>query len=54
MTLNLWEAIYFDHNEEKIKKIVDTAAEAGFERVVLDDGWFGSRRSDLSGLVIGR
>jgi alpha-galactosidase len=50
MTLNLWEAIYFDHNEEKLKKIVDAAAESGFERVVLDDGWFGSRRSDLSGL----
>jgi alpha-galactosidase len=50
MTLNLWEAIYFDHNEDKLNKIIDKAAEAGFERVVLDDGWFGSRRNDLSGL----
>jgi alpha-galactosidase len=49
-TLNMWEAVYFNHNEEGIRKIVDRAAEVGVERVVLDDGWFGSRRNDLSGL----
>lgn len=50
LTLNLWEAIYFDHNEEKVKSIIDIAASVGVERVVLDDGWFGSRRNDKSGL----
>ena len=50
LTLNLWEAIYFDHSEAKVKSIIDIAASIGVERVVLDDGWFGSRRSDKSGL----
>ncbi len=50
LTLNLWEAVYFAHDEENIKKIVDVAAEIGVERVVLDDGWFDSRRDDHAGL----
>jgi alpha-galactosidase len=50
LTLNMWEALYFDHDEEKIKALVDVAAEVGIERVVLDDGWFHSRRNDRAGL----
>jgi alpha-galactosidase len=50
LTLNMWEAIYFEHGDEQVKKLVDVAAEIGVERVVLDDGWFGSRRSDRLGL----
>lgn len=50
LTLNLWEAVYFAHDEENIKKIVDLAAEIGVERIVLDDGWFHSRRDDHAGL----
>jgi alpha-galactosidase len=50
LTLNMWEAVYFNHSFEGIKKIVDKAAEIGVERVVLDDGWFGSRRTDNKGL----
>jgi len=50
LTLNLWEAVYFNHNEEVIRKMVDKAADIGVERVVLDDGWFGSRRNDRAGL----
>jgi alpha-galactosidase len=50
LTLNMWEAVYFNHNEEGIRKMVDKAAEIGVERVVLDDGWFGSRRHDRAGL----
>jgi alpha-galactosidase len=46
----MWEALYFDHNEEKIKALIDVAAEIGIERVVLDDGWFHSRRDDRAGL----
>jgi alpha-galactosidase len=50
LTLNMWEAVYFDHNEEKIKALIDVASEIGIERVVLDDGWFHSRRDDRAGL----
>jgi alpha-galactosidase len=46
----MWEAIYFDHSHERVAAIVDAAARIGVERVVLDDGWFGSRRDDRSGL----
>lgn len=50
LTLNLWEAIYFDHSESRVKELIDLAAQIGIERIVLDDGWFGSRRNDRSGL----
>ncbi len=50
MTLNVWEAVYFDHNLDRLKDLADRAAALGVERYVLDDGWFGSRRNDLSGL----
>lgn len=47
---NSWEAVYFNHDPEQLKMIADKAAEVGIERFVLDDGWFGSRRDDTSGL----
>jgi alpha-galactosidase len=47
---NTWEAVYFDHDLDRLKTIATRAAEIGCERFVLDDGWFGSRRDDLSGL----
>ena len=50
VTLNVWEAVYFDHEEEKLIELAGHAANAGVERFVLDDGWFGSRRDDTSGL----
>ena len=50
LTLNVWEAVYFDHNLEKLSKLADVAKEIGVERFVLDDGWFGSRRDDTKGL----
>ena len=50
VNMNLWEAVYFDHNFEKLSKIIEKASEVGVERVVLDDGWFGARRSDKAGL----
>lgn len=50
VTLNVWEAVYFDHEEEKLIDLAERAAAAGVERYVLDDGWFGSRRDDTSGL----
>ena len=50
LTLNLWEAVYFDHDFAKLSAMVEKAAEIGVERVVLDDGWFGARRNDQQGL----
>lgn len=49
-TLNVWEAVYFDHRLDKLQRLADLAAQIGIERFVLDDGWFGSRRNDSSGL----
>ena len=48
--VNTWEAVYFDHDLTKLKALADRAAQVGIERFVLDDGWFGSRRDDTSGL----
>jgi alpha-galactosidase len=50
LTLNLWEAIYFQHTPDRVAELVDVAAELGVERIVLDDGWFSSRRNDTTGL----
>lgn len=50
VTLNVWEAVYFDHDLDRLKDLADRAASLGVERYVLDDGWFGSRRDDHSGL----
>lgn len=47
---NTWEAVYFDHDTEKLKELATRAAALGVERFVLDDGWFGARRHDMAGL----
>ena len=48
--INNWEATYFDFTGEKILDIARQAKELGVEMMVLDDGWFGKRDSDCSGL----
>lgn len=48
--LNSWEASYFDFTGESICTLAGQAAEAGIELLVMDDGWFGKRDDDLSGL----
>ena len=48
--LNTWEAVYFDQNYDTLVALADKAADSGVERFVVDDGWFGSRRDDTSGL----
>ena len=48
--LNSWEAAYFDFDDEKILAIAREAADLGVELFVLDDGWFGKRDDDVSGL----
>lgn len=50
VTLNVWEAVYFDHDLDRLVDLADRAAALGVERYVLDDGWFTGRRDDTSGL----
>lgn len=50
IVINNWEATYFDFNEEKITEIARQASKLGIEMMVLDDGWFGKRNDDTSGL----
>lgn len=50
VTLNVWEAVYFDHDLDRLLGLADRAAAVGVERFVLDDGWFQGRRDDTSGL----
>lgn len=47
---NSWEALYFNHDIDALKSLIDAAAEVGAERFILDDGWFPARRSDNAGL----
>ena len=48
--INNWEATYFAFDDEKLLKIAKEAKEIGLDMFVLDDGWFGKRDSDISGL----
>ena len=50
VVLNTWEAVYFDHDFDTLVPLAERAAAVGVERFVLDDGWFGGRRDDTSGL----
>lgn len=50
VTLNVWEAVYFEHDVPRLLDLADRAAALGVERFVLDDGWFSGRRDDTSGL----
>ena len=50
MTLNVWEAVYFDHDLDRLVDLAERAAKLGVERYVLDHGWFGTRRNDRAGL----
>lgn len=48
--INNWEATYFDFTGDKLVEIAGAAAELGIEMLVMDDGWFGNRDGDHSGL----
>lgn len=50
VTINVWEAVYFDHSLQPLLELAEKAAAVGVERYVLDDGWFGGRRDDHAGL----
>lgn len=47
---NTWEAVYFGHDIDVLMELAEKAAAVGAERYVLDDGWFGGRRNDKTGL----
>ena len=48
--INNWEGTYFDFTGDKLVSIAEEAAKLGVELFVMDDGWFGKRDSDNSGL----
>ena len=48
--VNNWEATYFGFDAENLLKIAGEAADLGLDMLVLDDGWFGKRNDDNSGL----
>lgn len=50
IVINNWEATHFDFTEDQIKAFVDSATELNVDTFVLDDGWFGERNSENSGL----
>ncbi len=48
--VNNWEATHMDFNGDKIVDIGREAVKIGVDLLVLDDGWFGKRDNDRSGL----
>ena len=50
LLINNWEGTYFDFTTEKLCAISDAVAGTGIDTLVLDDGWFGKRDDDSSGL----
>lgn len=47
---NSWEATGFAVNERNQKELAEKAVELGVELFVVDDGWFGARNNDRTGL----
>ena len=48
--INNWEGTYFDFTGDKLLEMAKEAASCGVELFVMDDGWFGKRDDDNSGL----
>ena len=48
--INSWEAFYFDFTGESLVKLAEKASKLGIEMLVMDDGWFSTRRDDLRAL----
>ena len=48
--INSWEAAYFDFTGDTIVELAKEAKALGIDMVVMDDGWFGKRNDDNSGL----
>ncbi|MGO1638308.1 MAG: alpha-galactosidase [Ancrocorticia populi] len=50
VSLNVWEAVYFNHDLDVLKRLANRASKIGIERFILDDGWFRGRRDERSSL----
>ncbi|MDD3261510.1 MAG: alpha-galactosidase [Oscillospiraceae bacterium] len=48
--LNTWESFYFNFDRSKLLHLAKSAAGAGVELFVIDDGWFGHRADTSSSL----
>ena len=48
--INTWEAAFFNFDDVKLVEIAKAAKGIGVEMIVMDDGWFGKRDDDNSGL----
>ena len=48
--INSWEAAYFDFTGDTIYELAKAAKEVDIDMLVMDDGWFGKRDDDNSGL----
>ena len=50
VVLNTWEACFFDIDQDKLVRFAAEAKKTGFDMLVMDDGWFGTRNHDRAGL----
>ena len=50
LLLNSWEAAYFNIDGDTICRLAKDAADLNLDMIVMDDGWFGKREDDNSGL----
>ena len=48
--INSWEAAYFDFTGDTIYELAKAAKEVNIDMLVMDDGWFGKRDDENSGL----
>lgn len=48
--INTWEAAFFEFDDQKLLEIAKAAKKMGVDLLVMDDGWFGKRDDDNSGL----
>lgn len=48
--INSWEAAYFDFTGDTIYELAKATKEVNIDMLVMDDGWFGKRDDDNSGL----
>ena len=48
--INVWEAVYFDHDFDTLAQLAELGAGIGAELFMLDDGWFLGRRDDRRAL----
>lgn len=48
--INSWEAAFMDFDDVKLVDIAKAAKKMGVDLLVMDDGWFGKRDDDNSGL----